>query len=130
MQHCIFCHGINGKQILKETAFFFVVLDMDPIQEGHLLLIAKKHYHSLVEIPEEELMDLFRLEKEMLLLFEEHFSMLRVSFIQNNGNVMDAGTHFHLHLIPRYPKDNFWENQEVVWQSLDLTLLKEAMLNS
>lgn len=130
MQHCVFCHGINAKQILKETAYFFVVLDMDPIQEGHLLLIAKKHYHSLVEIPEEELMDLFRLEKELLLLFEEHFSMLGVSFIQNNGNVMDAGTHFHLHLIPRYPKDNFWENQEVVWQSLDLTLLKEAMLNS
>ncbi|MHC5247661.1 hypothetical protein [Enterococcus sp. LJL90] len=68
--------------------------------------------------------------KKLLLLFEEHFSLLGVSFIQNNGNAMDAGTHFHLHLIPRYLKDNFWENQEVAWQSLDLTLLKEVILDS
>ncbi|MHC5247662.1 HIT family protein [Enterococcus sp. LJL90] len=43
----------------KGNGLFFVVLDIDPIQEGHLLLIAKKHYHSRIEIPEEELMDLF-----------------------------------------------------------------------
>lgn len=32
---CIFCEGIETKQILIQTDNFKVVLDIDPIQSGH-----------------------------------------------------------------------------------------------
>ncbi|MDH5042634.1 HIT family protein, partial [Enterococcus faecalis] len=40
MDKCIFCHGISNEDVLIQTDNFFVVFDIDPIQEGHLLIIS------------------------------------------------------------------------------------------
>ncbi|MGY3778947.1 HIT family protein [Isobaculum melis] len=127
MVDCIFCTKIKSKDILVETENYFVVLDTDPIQVGHLLIISKKHYKNMIEIPEHELLELIKLEKKIMTIFEEKFNVLGVSIIQNNGKVMETGTHFHAHLIPRYSHDNFWDNQKVVHSILDITLLKKEL---
>lgn len=125
MNNCLFCHNINKNNILTENEHFFVILDIDPIQQGHILIISKKHYTDIREIPNEILSDLFTLEKEILTILETHFNIFGTSIIQNNGGAMDKGTHFHIHLIPRYTDDNFWENQQVVQKKIDISLLKK-----
>jgi diadenosine tetraphosphate (Ap4A) HIT family hydrolase len=48
---CIFCHQLNENAILYQTKHFKVVWDIDPVQTGHLLIISKKHYGTLSQVP-------------------------------------------------------------------------------
>ena len=36
--------------------------------------------------------------------------------IINDGSVMDKGVHFHVHVIPRYIDDGFWDHNKVKTQ--------------
>lgn len=60
-------------------------------------------------------------------IFETKLDVSGVSIIQNNGKIMDEGTHFHLHIVPRYPLDNFWENQIVKQKQLNSELLRNSL---
>lgn len=53
------------------------------------------------------------LEQQVTEIIETNFDVLGVTVMQNNGRVMDEGTHFHVHIIPRYTDDCFWANQKV-----------------
>ncbi|WP_139994358.1 HIT family protein [Kurthia sp. Dielmo] len=121
---CIFCSEITDEQILVESKSFKVVFDIDPVQLGHLLIISKSHIMDLREINIPQFIELMDLEKSIIEILENHFSITSVSVIQNNGPIMDEGTHFHVHLIPRYIDDNFWDNQIVKEHKLSLQELK------
>lgn len=125
--NCIFCHHIKEEQLLLETENFNVILDIDPIQAGHLLILSKEHYLDRRELPNNLVIELFVLEKQLIDLFEKNFAVDGVSIIQNNGKIMDEGTHFHIHVIPRYTKDAFWDNQEVVEHNLSIEMLKNQL---
>ena len=60
-------------------------------------------------------------------VLENNFDILGVSIIQNNGKVMDDGTHFHVHVVPRYTEDKFWDNQTVVRRNIDINHLKQVL---
>lgn len=105
---CIFCNGLDKDQIIYETKHFKVVFDIDPEQEGHMLLISKVHYMNYLEVPDEVVLDLIQLERKIIQILESDMNIYGVSLIRNNGRVMDEGTHFHEHIIPRYKLDGFW----------------------
>lgn len=122
--NCIFCEKITNEQILIKSKSFKVVFDIDPIQIGHLLIISKNHYMDIIKLPSTEIIELLELEKAIIEVFEKSFSITSVSIIQNNGSIMDEGTHFHVHVIPRYVDDAFWNNQFVKEQKISLKELK------
>lgn len=124
---CIFCDQISSREILKRTSNFKLVYDIDPIQEGHLLIISKEHYMNILEIPNTVLHELIELQKEIVSLLESNFSVEGVTIMQNNGRIMDEGTHFHVHVIPRYLEDSFWDNQQVFRHKLDLKKVKRLL---
>ncbi|OFI47672.1 histidine triad (HIT) protein [Floricoccus penangensis] len=124
---CIFCSQIDKKQILRESKDFFLVLDINPNQIGHLLLISKKHYESLEDIPDSVLLDEIKFEKEIVGILKENFDILDVTIFQNNGFTMDEGVHFHKHIIPRYKEDGFWDNFHVKEVHMDLEKLSELL---
>jgi len=124
---CIFCNEIKEEQILLETASFEVIFDVDPIQLGHLLIISKAHTESIIDLTSETLLELIVLEKKIVKVLENNFDILGVSIIQNNGKVMDDGTHFHVHIVPRYIEDKFWDNQTVVRRNIDINHLKQVL---
>ena len=124
---CIFCNEIKEEQILLETASFEVIFDIDPIQLGHLLIISKSHTESIIDLTSETLLELIILEKKIVEVLENNFDILGVSIIQNNGKVMDDGTHFHVHVVPRYTEDKFWDNQTVAKRNIDINQLKQIL---
>ena len=125
--HCLFCHAIKEEQILIETENFKVVLDIDPIQIGHLLIISKAHKMHMNELTNNEVVELFELQKGILAVLQSTFSIHSASIIQNNGPIMDDGTHLHIHIVPRYEEDDFWENQRVVEHPLSIDSLKASL---
>lgn len=110
MSSCIFCHHIPKSAILYESPAFKVVFDIDPIQTGHLLIISKQHYNSITDLPKDQLYDLIELQQCLVQLLEQSLTIDGVTIASNDKNLMDAGTHFHIHLIPRIKDDGFWEH--------------------
>lgn len=127
MDKCIFCHGISNEDVLIQTDNFFVVFDIDPIQEGHLLIISKKHIMNISQLSNDLLLELSILEKKIINVIENNFQVLGTTMAINNGRTMDDGVHFHVHIIPRYTNDEFWENIKIHKQKLDKQKLKNIL---
>ena len=120
---CIFCE-IEERYILFETEFFKAVYDIDPMQHGHVIVMTKKHNMHVNELSQNELNEYIIVQKKVIDVMEETLLVDGVTVILNNGGVMDGGTHFHIHFIPRYKDDDFWTHQKVVEKTIDLHLLK------
>lgn len=110
MTDCIFCNQIHDEVVLYQTKHFKLVFDIHPIQTGHLLLISKRHYASITQLSADELHDLIETEAYLISMLEETLPIDGVTLASNDKNLMDKGTHFHVHLIPRTSNDGFWNS--------------------
>ena len=106
---CVFCKIVAGeipctKVFENEDCFSF--LDIAPLAEGHTLLIPKKHYDQLPDVPDETMVGLAsqlpRIGRAILRATgAEGFNVL-----QNNGRIAgQVVPHVHFHLIPRRAED-------------------------
>lgn len=104
--NCIFCKIVN-KEIpcdkIYEDKNFLVFLDINPIADGHLLIIPKNHVVWMQEADDKTIANIFKLTKKMMVTLKKS---LKCDYVQQSvvGNEVP---HFHIHLIPRYYGDNF-----------------------
>ena len=105
---CIFCK-INNKEIPSYTVYedeiVRVMMDINPVTNGHLLIIPKQHYTNLEDIPLETLTHIQNIAKKMFKLLKEKLNIDGLTLCQNNEYGQEV-KHYHLHLIPRYKGDN------------------------
>ena len=127
MMGCIFCNKIEERQILFETKHFKAIYDIDPIQFGHMLVMTKEHKLHISDLSQTELNELMNVQREVIKVMEKTLVVDGVSIIMNNGGIMDSGTHFHIHLIPRYHGDDFWTHQQVVEKPIDVQLFRARL---
>lgn len=120
MENCIFCNCITEKQIIHQTPHFKVIFDSNPIQTGHLLIISKDHYESIAELPKSLLYELVELQAKLIAALETSLPIAGMTSASNDKGLMDTGTHFHLHLIPRQKNDRFWDELEIPTEDWDL----------
>ena len=105
---CIFCKIIKGdipSYTVYEDDDFKAFLDINPITNGHVLLVPKTHYKDLFEIPEEMIMKIYKAVLKINDKLKDKLDMEGLTLIQNNGLGQDV-KHYHLHLVPRYPHDD------------------------
>lgn len=108
---CIFCKIINGEipsYTVYEDDVVKVFLDINPNTNGHMLIIPKKHFINIVDLDDETMSHIFRVQKEMYNLVKEKLGAEGATFAQNNDLGQDV-KHYHMHLIPRYQNDG-WIN--------------------
>ncbi|MBO5208373.1 MAG: HIT family protein [Lachnospiraceae bacterium] len=112
---CIFCDIANRKmetQIVYEDELVMAFLDHEPINEGHILLIPKKHYLDVEELPKETLHHLMDISQKLVTAIKKEYRPDGYSIMQNGGAFNDIG-HYHLHIFPRYSNDGFgWNSSE------------------
>ena len=116
MSDCIFCKIANG-EIPSNTIFenddFRVILDNGPATKGHALVLPKKHYADLFEIPEETLSGAAKVAKNVASIMKDKLNFDGVNLVQNNGAAAGQSVlHFHPHIIPRYKNDG----QNILWK--------------
>ncbi|MDH5376057.1 MAG: HIT family protein [Candidatus Bathyarchaeota archaeon] len=105
-EHCTFCEILKNEKTASyvyEDNRTIAILDIRPINEGHTLVIPKKHYENLYEIPDEEVAYLFKIVKKVASAVKKVTNADGKSIFQNNGRA--AGQvifHVHVHIIPRY----------------------------
>jgi len=89
-----------------ENENFISILDINPVSNGHLLVIPKKHYENIFDTDDEILKETIVLIKKLSVAVSKALNVKAVNIIQNNGK--DAGQiifHSHFHIIPRTPED-------------------------
>lgn len=105
---CLFCKiilGVVPSYTLYEDEDVKVFLDIFPVSKGHCLVVPKKHYNQITDIPIEEMKFLNRLPLISKKL-KDVTGATGLNVVQSNGS--DAGQvirHVHFHLIPRFPED-------------------------
>lgn len=79
-----------------------------PVNEGHTLVVPKKHYANIYEIPEEEAAYLFKIAKRVAHAVRDAVTADGIKLVQNNGRAAGQVVfHLHVHVIPMAPNDGF-----------------------
>ena len=104
---CIFCKIVKG-QIPSYTIFeddiVKVFLDINPISNGHALIIPKKHILDIDDMDNETLMHIMDVARYVKKLLINKLNCNGVTFTQNNGDCQEV-KHYHLHVQPFYNDD-------------------------
>jgi len=107
MKECVFCRKDQlVTDIIFEDELVMAFMDMEPINEGHLLLAHKEHYLDIDEMPDEILTHLMLISKKILIALKDIYKPDGYSMMQNGGEFNDVG-YYHLHIFPRYRNDGF-----------------------
>lgn len=112
MSECPFCRIIAGDlpgSFIYRDEVCSAIMDIQPINPGHLLVMPNEHIADLASIPAETASHIFLIGQKLSLA-------LRNSGVQCQGiNLLLADgkpagqevPHFHLHVLPRYENDGF-----------------------
>ena len=112
---CLFCKIVSGKipsYKIYEDELVYAFLDINPDSNGHTLVIPKKHYLDMDDIPLDTLTHIFKVAKELKVMLEEKLNADGLTFIQNNGDVQEV-KHFHLHLKPYYKNNTISDVKDI-----------------
>jgi len=109
-KQCIFCQIISGNVQSKkvyEDEKALAILDINPANPGHILIMPKEHYSIMPQIPEHEVVHIFNVVKML------SNASLRALEVQGSNIIVANGVaagqkaqHFMVHLIPRKEGDN------------------------
>lgn len=81
MMSCIFCELKNAPNHVFDSAHFYGVWDINPIQNGHLLITSKHHLMNISELSENAFNDLGQLTQKIISVFEAMDHVLGVTAI-------------------------------------------------
>ncbi|MEA3515405.1 MAG: HIT domain-containing protein [Nanoarchaeota archaeon] len=109
-QQCIFCQMIAGKVQVKkiyEDDICFAILDINPANPGHILLMSKEHYPIMPIIPEKEIGHMFIVARELSHALLRALGVEGTNlFVANGAAAGQRAQHFMMHIIPRMDGDN------------------------
>ncbi|MBD3202668.1 HIT domain-containing protein [Candidatus Woesearchaeota archaeon] len=112
-EQCIFCKIISGEipsKKLFENDKAVVILDINPANTGHALIIPKEHFQIMPQLPKELISHLFILAKRTSHVILKGLSINGTSvFIANGAVAGQKAPHFMMHVIPRRQGDGLFK---------------------
>ncbi|MGL5979037.1 MAG: HIT family protein [Erysipelotrichaceae bacterium] len=109
MQTCIGCR-LTKKEfpvyLVYEDEETIVILDHDPVVEGHLLVFHKTHALSLAELSNSQQASLFATIAKMETLIQAVYQPKGI-FTACHSFGFDEVTHLHYHVMPRFDSTEF-----------------------
>ena len=102
---CIFCKIVNGElPIYKvyEDDTYLGFLDISPLSKGNTLLIPKKHYRWVNDVPQFGLY--WEAAKTISQRIEKNLGATSISYLTFGEEV----PHAHIRIIPRYLADDMY----------------------
>ncbi len=109
---CIFCVKPKEEKdeenlILRRSALGFVIMNLYPYNNGHLMVVPYRHVYSITDLNNDELLDLMKMTQQAVSCLKEAFRPEGFNIGLNIGRVAGAGIeeHLHFHIIPRWVGD-------------------------
>jgi len=106
---CLFCRIAAGEipcTKVHEDDVCLSFMDINPISPGHTLIIPKRHYTYVMDMPPDEAGHIGSLVPRLAAAVKAAVGADGLNLLENNGR--SAGQvvmHVHFHLIPRWPGD-------------------------
>ena len=108
-QQCIFCHIIGGKVQSKkiyEDDKVLAILDINPANPGHVLVLPKEHYAIMPQLSAEEIAHVFMITKTISNACLRSLGVQGTNIVVQNGVAAgQKAQHFMVHVIPRQESD-------------------------
>jgi histidine triad (HIT) family protein len=102
---CIFCSIVAGKapaHRVYEDPHVLAFMDIAPVSDGHLLVVPKRHYETLLESDEESLLAVTSASRRIAHALKSTLRPDGIGVHQLNGSAAGQTVfHYHMHLIPR-----------------------------
>ncbi|MBS3917316.1 MAG: HIT domain-containing protein [Deltaproteobacteria bacterium] len=108
---CIFClhprcDGDRDNLILYRGNHAFVMMNRYPYNNGHLMVVPRRHCIDLESLNHFESKELFELLSASIRVLKKSLSPEGFNIGVNIGKVGGAGEdHIHFHIVPRWPGD-------------------------
>lgn len=108
-KQCIFCQivagGTESKKVYEDDKSI-AILDINPANAGHILLMPREHYAIMPQVPDDELRHLGIVSKHLSLALLKGLKAGGTSiFVANGLAAGQRAQHFMVHVIPRTDKD-------------------------
>jgi histidine triad (HIT) family protein len=109
--HCTFCDLIAGAaevSVCYEDADALAFMDIQPVNAGHVLVVPREHHESILDVPQELGVHLFRITMRLVAAVQRVSRCDGVNIVVNSGAAAGQDEmHYHVHIIPRQPGDDF-----------------------
>ena len=118
---CIFCDAASHKDrpdnsdpaserhrlVLARGRVSFVILNLYPYNNGHLMVVPNRHAPNLAGLTADEQSELMRLARHAEIALTEAYAPHGINIGINLGRSAGAGVpdHLHVHLVPRWNGD-------------------------
>lgn len=106
MSDCVFCRIANhelASNTVYEDDSFIAFLDIRPLNPGHTLVVPKKHYRWVWDVPNPG--EYFEVVSKLARVLQK---VLRTDWVASDVAGMGV-YHAHIHLVPRFPNDGHGE---------------------
>jgi len=135
MNDCIFCKIIRGEipaAKVYEDENILAFLDISQVTRGHTLVVPKKHEANIYELSPETAATLFSAIPKIAGAIKKAFDPVAMNLLNNNGELAGQSVfHFHIHLLPRYGKDDgfgaVWKTHNDDYTPEDLKKIAETI---
>jgi ATP adenylyltransferase len=107
---CVFCDAPGNDQaalIVFRGATCYVILNLYPYNNGHVMVVPNRHIASLAAATHDELCELIELTRRAEVALGEAYNPHGLNMGINLGKPAGAGVldHVHMHIVPRWNGD-------------------------
>src|SRR5713226_2400501 len=107
---CIFCDACShtgAELVLLRGRHAFVILNLYPYNNGHLMVAPNRHIKALVDLSGDEQSEVMAMARWAEMALTEAYRPQGINVGINLGKAAGAGIedHLHVHLVPRWAGD-------------------------
>ena len=110
-ERCVFCDALAGAppdpMVVFTGRLAYVILNRYPYNNGHVMVVPRRHVASLTDLSTDELQEIAVLTQRSEAVLREAYSPGGINVGLNLGKPSGGGIHYHLHvhLVPRWVGD-------------------------
>jgi histidine triad (HIT) family protein len=131
---CLGCQLANKNEavnVVFEDDYVCCFLDHAPYNDGHVLILPKKHIKEVTELDENTSKSIMKTSILLSKAIKRLFNPDGITICQNGG-IFDELTHYHMHVVPRYKDQSFAtfyleDDDEYIADLSDLTETKRKL---
>lgn len=109
---CVFCRMVREKKdkknlVLARKNSCFVVLNKYPYNNGHLMVVPRRHLSEITGLRNDEMLEVTQTIQEAVVRLKKTLHPDGFNIGINQGRLAGAGIadHIHFHIVPRWEAD-------------------------
>lgn len=106
---CLGCNLANKNQpvyVILENDYVSCFLDHIPFNEGHILILPKKHFYDVDELDERTANEIMKVSIIISKALKKLYNPDGI-IINQNGGIFNELKHYHMHVVPLYKEQSF-----------------------